>query len=120
MSIYAGLKLTAIGWGRTSNNATAKRPDTPYSIDLRILNDLECEKLYHYYNSTYNICVEGNELYSICRGDSGGPLIKIDSQSNDYVAVGLISYGKKCNNPTVLTRLSYYVDWINIHLNAIH
>ena len=52
-----------------------------------------------------------------CAGDSGGPLIALDTQGCPY-AVGLTSYGSKrgcavADTYGVYTRISYFRDWIS-------
>nr|XP_042134585.1 putative serine protease 47 isoform X1 [Peromyscus maniculatus bairdii] len=51
---------------------------------------------------------------SICRGDSGGPLICY--QTSAWVLVGLASWGLDCRHPiypSVFTRVTYFTDWIS-------
>ena len=47
-----------------------------------------------------------------CQGDSGGPL-QIE-QGGRYYLVGLTSFGAGCGTdlPSVYTRVSYYLNWI--------
>ncbi|XP_031214381.1 putative serine protease 47 isoform X2 [Mastomys coucha] len=50
---------------------------------------------------------------SICRGDSGGPLICYHISA--WVLVGLASWGLDCRHPiypSVFTRVTYFADWI--------
>jgi len=54
-----------------------------------------------------------------CQNDSGGPLIVMDNSDN-YVQVGLVSFGAGCAAPNsygVYTRVSPYVDWIEESAN---
>ncbi|XP_006517556.1 protease, serine 47 isoform X2 [Mus musculus] len=51
---------------------------------------------------------------SICRGDSGGPLICYHNST--WVLVGLASWGLDCRHPiypSVFTRVAYFTDWIS-------
>lgn len=46
-----------------------------------------------------------------CRGDSGGPLIGIDTKN----IIGVTSFGKACGVPglpAVYTNVTYYLPWI--------
>lgn len=47
------------------------------------------------------------------QGDSGGPL-QIRGDSGKYYIVGIVSYGAGCatKTPSVYTRVSSYLDWI--------
>ena len=50
-----------------------------------------------------------------CQGDSGGPLMMFTT-SNQWVLVGLTSYGYGCARPEyagVYTRVAYYQNWIS-------
>ncbi|NXK56715.1 CTRC protein, partial [Chauna torquata] len=65
---------------------------------------------------TTMVCAGGDGVVSGCNGDSGGPL---NCQRNGLWEVhGIVSFGSSsgCNTakkPTVFTRVSAYVDWIN-------
>jgi hypothetical protein len=56
-----------------------------------------------------------------CQGDSGGPLVALDALSCP-VQVGLVSWADGCgkaNRPTVYTRVSAYVDWIESYTGSL-
>ncbi|KAM4646744.1 chymotrypsin-C-like [Amazona ochrocephala] len=62
------------------------------------------------------VCAGGDGVVSGCNGDSGGPL-NCPSEEHWEVA-GIVSFGSAlgCNTrrkPTVFTRVSAYIDWIN-------
>ncbi|XP_071305449.1 chymotrypsin-C-like [Agelaius tricolor] len=63
------------------------------------------------------VCAGGDGVVSGCNGDSGGPL---NCQRDDGIweVEGIVSFGSGlgCNvakKPTVFTRVSAYIDWIN-------
>uniref|UniRef100_A0A8C3N747 Uncharacterized protein n=1 Tax=Geospiza parvula TaxID=87175 RepID=A0A8C3N747_GEOPR len=63
------------------------------------------------------VCAGGDGITSGCNGDSGGPL---NCQRDDGIweVEGIVSFGssRSCNmkkKPTVFTRVSAYIDWIN-------
>ena len=60
------------------------------------------------------------QIYSdTCQGDSGGPLM-IFTSSEQWVLVGLTSFGFGCAQPGyagVYTRIPAYVNWINSFIN---
>lgn len=55
---------------------------------------------------------------NVCEGDSGGPLIDVKSGT----LVGLVSHsfddgqGRKCNGPSLFTKVGSYLDFINSNL----
>uniref|UniRef100_A0A8V5H537 Peptidase S1 domain-containing protein n=1 Tax=Melopsittacus undulatus TaxID=13146 RepID=A0A8V5H537_MELUD len=62
------------------------------------------------------MCAGGDGVISSCNGDSGGPL-NCPFEGGWEVA-GIVSFGsaQRCNmlrKPTVFTRVSAYIDWIN-------
>ncbi|XP_055389933.1 uncharacterized protein LOC129618930 [Condylostylus longicornis] len=54
-----------------------------------------------------------DEFGSVCRGDAGGPL-EIRNQTSISTVVGITSIGLSCGarTPSVYTRVSSYLDWI--------
>ena len=67
------------------------------------------------------ICAEGLSFgRDSCNGDSGGPVMSLNSEFQ-YVARGVVSYGgQKCNSeyPGVYTRVSRYLGWIDSVING--
>jgi transmembrane protease serine 9 len=116
-------ELEATGWGRTH--------DAPYSKDLlkvtlRPISNSECSK---YYISprkmkdgirSTQLCA-GDLNIDTCEGDSGGPLeVKLLGVHHATpFLVGITSVGRSCGSrvPSVYTRVSSYVDWIEQSLN---
>ena len=65
------------------------------------------------------LCAGGIKGKDSCGGDSGGPLMKIESLNNQaprYYLVGIVSFGAKdCaidDTPAVYTRITHFLDWI--------
>ena len=70
------------------------------------------------------ICASGIKPFveGVCSGDSGGPLMKIDTKNADTQIIGIVSMGVKygCISviPDVYVRVSQYVPWINKNLET--
>lgn len=50
-----------------------------------------------------------------CRGDGGGPLVRIDAETNEPTLVGLLSWGRGCAKPgypAVHTRIAAVREFI--------
>lgn len=66
------------------------------------------------------ICAMGqvddkNITSDTCQGDSGGPLIYENKHNKKNYLVGLTSFGLGCGSqffPSVYTRVSNYIEWI--------
>ncbi|KAM4872879.1 chymotrypsin-C [Thomomys bottae] len=63
------------------------------------------------------VCAGGDGVISACNGDSGGPL-NCPAENGAWEVHGIVSFGSPlgCNTlkkPTVFTRVSAYIDWIN-------
>nr|XP_023407682.1 chymotrypsin-C isoform X2 [Loxodonta africana] len=63
------------------------------------------------------VCAGGDGVISACNGDSGGPL-NCQAENGSWEVHGIVSFGSSqgCNiqkKPTVFTRVSAYIDWIN-------
>ena len=73
------------------------------------------------------LCAGGNVGEDACHGDAGGPLFVRHEENEEgregivrpWYLLGIVSFGSKvCGNgrPSVYTRVSQYVDWIQLHL----
>ncbi|XP_053853355.1 chymotrypsin-C-like isoform X2 [Vidua macroura] len=68
------------------------------------------------------VCAGGDGVVSGCNGDSGGPL-NCQRDDGSWEVEGIVSFGSSqgCNvkrKPTVFTRVSAYIDWINEKMSA--
>ncbi|NXE96824.1 CTRC protein, partial [Menura novaehollandiae] len=105
------------GWGRIRTNGPLA--DILQQALLPAVDYETCSK-WDWWGSLVNttmVCASGDGIISGCNGDSGGPL---NCQCDDGIweVDGIVSFGSSlsCNmikKPTVFTRVSAYIDWIN-------
>lgn len=63
------------------------------------------------------MCIGGVKGFDSCGGDSGGPMVMVDSvTSPKYYMFGIVSFGSKfCGaktTPGVYTNIVMYMEWI--------
>uniref|UniRef100_A0A903Z006 trypsin n=1 Tax=Anopheles minimus TaxID=112268 RepID=A0A903Z006_9DIPT len=112
---YATLTLT--GWGYIDDNNTV--PEKLQTIDLRHAALERCLKIIAEIPAGENATVSANVMcilrkqgHGSCNGDSGSPLLWKGKQV--ALVMGSLDGPKECSKKlvSVLTRISYYYDWI--------
>uniref|UniRef100_A0A4Y0BRI1 Peptidase S1 domain-containing protein n=1 Tax=Anopheles funestus TaxID=62324 RepID=A0A4Y0BRI1_ANOFN len=128
----AATMLHAAGWGFTGDIYS---PEALLRTNLSTVPVEECNKAYVTFKARIKdgirpsqYCARGSQqlvggvpLYSdTCEGDSGGPLYYVagGEDAPKYYLLGVTSFGAGCgsSNPSVYTRISYYMDWIESHV----
>ncbi|XP_068123473.1 chymotrypsin-like elastase family member 1 [Hyperolius riggenbachi] len=110
---------TITGWGRTSTGGSL--PSILQQAPLPVVDHATCSTS-SFWGSTVKttmVCAGGNGVQAGCNGDSGGPLNC--PVSGVYQVHGIASFVSSlgCNafqKPTVFTRVSAYIDWINSNI----
>ena len=128
----------AVGWGTTSSGgsvSTSLRQVTMSTIAatasmcVSVLNDVTrqfCAGIQC--GGRGEIVLKDSLIYCLrylcvidtCQGDSGGPIM-IFTTSNQWVIVGVTSYGIGCAGASyagVYTRIAYYQNWISSTMSA--
>ncbi|VTJ50634.1 Hypothetical predicted protein [Marmota monax] len=105
------------GWGRLWTNG-------PIADELQqglqpVVDYATCSRWdwWSYMVTKSMVCAGGDGVISSCNGDSGGPL-NCRGENGAWEVHGIVSFGsgQGCNTlkkPTVYTRVSAYIDWIN-------
>jgi len=112
-SPLAGAKVSAAGWGETSEHATTL-PDRLRSVVLTVAAKRACgrgNRIPGGYFAPSMMCA-GNPGRDTCAGDSGGPLI--GTSHGHPVLVGITSFGFGCaraGHPGVYTRVPSVRGW---------
>ncbi|XP_044141384.1 chymotrypsin-like elastase family member 1 [Bufo gargarizans] len=104
------------GWGRTSTGGSL--PAILQQATLPVVAHATCS-LSAWWGTTVKttmVCAGGDGIKSSCNGDSGGPLNC--AVNGVYEVHGIVSFGSSlgCNyyqKPSVFTKTSSYISWIN-------
>ncbi|KAI4903248.1 hypothetical protein NFI96_022060, partial [Prochilodus magdalenae] len=105
------------GWGRTITGGAL--PDILQQALLPVVDHATCSQSDWWGTqvTTSMVCAGGDGIVSGCNGDSGGPL-NCQNADGAWEVHGIVSFGSgiSCNlekKPTVFTRVSAYITWIN-------
>nr|AQM58395.1 venom s1 protease 17 [Pristhesancus plagipennis] len=114
-----GKKVTVAGWGRTS--AEGSGSNLLLKVDLDVVKLDHCLKTYSFLNPNKQICTYTDKKDS-CKGDSGGPLLYLNPETNRYTVVGIVSFGKSCasKHGGIWTNVYAYRDWIEQNIAESH
>lgn len=81
---------------------------------MKIIENKICKEEFYKTLNPSEICA-GDKSGTTCGGDSGGPLSYLSG--NKWELCGVVSRaGGDCNQPTVYTRVTSYLDWIESNL----
>ena len=110
-----GDTLLILGWGDTSGNGTYS--DFLLQAEVDYVTNEQCSSDYASlgWDVFDDMMCAGGDGKGFCYGDSGGPLI-LDNGNSDPVLVGVTSWSAGCANPDypgVYARVSHFADWIN-------
>lgn len=114
-----GRSVLVTGWGNTGRDPggpggePAEFPDRLREVAVPIVSDNECRVSYPgggspKFRAAWEICAGGLGKDS-CQGDSGGPLFVKVPGRNDFIQLGVVSWGTGCaapGFPGVYARLS--------------
>lgn len=98
---------------------TGSESDVKLKVRVPIVQNDECGRVYQRVNRgvvNSQMCAGGIAGQDSCRGDSGGALMGQAPAANNWMVVGVVSYGPSpCGTPGwpgVYTRVGSYVNWI--------
>ena len=111
-----GDPLIILGWGATSVSGTTYS-DFLLQAEVDYVTNEQCSSDYASLGRDVfdDMMCAGGDGKGFCYGDSGGPLI-LDNGNSDPVLVGVTSWSAGCANPDypgVYARVSHFADWIN-------
>ncbi|OPJ87184.1 chymotrypsin-like elastase family member 1 [Patagioenas fasciata monilis] len=104
------------GWGLTRTNGQLS--SVLQQAYLPVVDYQTCSRASYWSSTVKNtmVCAGGDGIHAGCQGDSGGPLHCV--VSGQYQVHGVTSFVSALgcnvkNKPTVFTRVSAYISWIN-------
>jgi len=121
--VNVGKKVRVAGWGTTTRAKNGKSTNKLQYVDLDTYGRSSCQQSYNSLLRSSSSRVEvtdsmicaGNNRGDSCKGDSGAPMLQLDSRYR-WTIVGVVSFGPAtCGSttPGVYTRVDKYIDWIN-------
>ena len=110
-NVYIGRRVIIIGWGRYTSSHLALS-QVLRETTVTIQNRSQCDQIYSHGNLTDSmLCARGNQA-DACHGDSGGPMMCQDINTNRFFLCGIVSFGfsKACvAGYGVYTKISKFV-----------
>ncbi|GJQ65419.1 hypothetical protein Trydic_g4869 [Trypoxylus dichotomus] len=109
------MNVTLIGWGQTTHNGSLS--NNLLELSTQTLSHAACKLYWPYVFNEDHICTKFETGKGQCFGDSGGPLLLANSETQ----VGIISFSyDKCGEmfADVFVRVSSYMAWIHQTVNA--
>ncbi|XP_052895920.1 collagenase-like [Anopheles moucheti] len=111
------------GWGRTASNTNEALPlNNLRVVRNHVMSNFNCGVSFPFQISDQHICITGDSG-SACAGDEGGPLTTVDVVTGRTFLIGLYSFtsflGCGMGRPTVHTRITEYLDWIEANSDVI-
>lgn len=117
---YVGEIATLAGWGNLAGNLVGggTTSNILQEASFPVQSNDECTRVHGISIAPSLICTSSKDGdKGACNGDSGGPLMLLD-KNNRWKVIGLVSWGRRgCNPefPTVYTRVTHFLEWINMH-----
>ncbi|KAF6215325.1 hypothetical protein GE061_010077, partial [Apolygus lucorum] len=98
------------GWGAEKFAGVSTM--SPKELHTKVTSNSLCPDPTHLCTHTWE--------QTACSGDSGGPVVWLDPQTNWYTLVGVVSNGDFCvgHVPATQTRVTAYLTWIQDRLTA--
>uniref|UniRef100_A0AB38ZE82 Venom S1 protease 18 n=1 Tax=Ectomocoris sp. TaxID=3104572 RepID=A0AB38ZE82_9HEMI len=109
-----GKFVKVMGWGRLFDHGI--QSNVLMKANLKVIDFNQCPEYYKTLRTEdpNQFCTYGHDK-DTCTGDSGGPVVWLDPETNRYTQVGLVSYGKGCASediPGVNTDVFHFIHWI--------
>ncbi|XP_071450627.1 CLIP domain-containing serine protease B4-like [Hetaerina americana] len=117
---YETESLIVAGWGKTENKSAS---NVKLWVRVPGMTNTACAPVYQRQITLgpNQMCAGGEQGKDSCRGDSGGPLMTVDSvvprrKGGQWVIAGVVSIGPNicatAGRPGIYTRVGPYMTWI--------
>nr|QHB21578.1 venom S1 protease 39 [Platymeris rhadamanthus] len=107
-----GERVKVLGWGLTKYKGAISEVLLKVNIDIQPFEQCSFNNIHLELNDKHQICTYRKNKDS-CSGDSGGPLLWRDPDTNRYTLIGSTSYGTNCAKyPAVNSDIYYFLPWI--------
>uniref|UniRef100_A0A240PMX7 Peptidase S1 domain-containing protein n=1 Tax=Anopheles christyi TaxID=43041 RepID=A0A240PMX7_9DIPT len=118
---FANVWTTISGWGETASNTGEALPmQRLRSVRSQVISNFSCTISFPLYLRSSNVCTS-SDGGAPCVGDEGGPvtIVEEDGQST-VIAIHSYTYSRGCTRswPAVHTRVTDYLNWIEIYTGA--
>lgn len=105
------------GWGYTADQEETDRSRLR-QVRGDVISSTQCKEFWQSELEEDTLCF-GDGTHGPCKGDSGGPMSC--SYDGKYYITGVVSWGsedcKQKGYPSVFTRVTSYLNWINKHVS---
>ncbi len=121
-AVYQNMDAAALG--TIMDDEKLKVPPILRQAEVEVIDQASCRKRYRtiaakatqYVIDDTEICAGViGEVRDSCYGDSGGPLMAKDPETDAYVLLGVVSWGYQCGHPGfpgIYSRVASFGDWI--------
>ncbi|XP_049293926.1 serine protease 1-like [Anopheles funestus] len=118
---FSNVWTTISGWGETASNTGEALPMQQLrSVRSQVISNFSCTISFPLYLRSSNVCTS-SDGGAPCVGDEGGPVtvVEEDGQST-VIAIHSYTYSRGCTRswPAVHTRVTDYLNWIEIYTGA--
>ncbi|KAJ8714412.1 hypothetical protein PYW07_002637 [Mythimna separata] len=116
---FAGVTGQVSGFGKNSDAQNSFPTTTSlHQTAVPIITNAVCQNSFKVTITASHVCTGGTGGKGTCDGDSGGPLTVL--HKNKRILVGVVSFGPgegcQAGSPSVFTRVTAFLPWINSHL----
>ncbi|CAH0587903.1 unnamed protein product [Chrysodeixis includens] len=116
---FDGFSGLITGYGKTTDAQNSFPATTSlHQTTVPIITNAVCQRSFSVKIDGSHVCTSGSGGKGTCEGDSGGPLTIV--RRNQRILAGVVSFGPdsgcQAGSPSVFTRVTAYLSWINSHM----